>query len=125
MSKFSNLLSFTICMVTLAQFKCWAAQLLLVERPLADKGKGKQSSPWWRWLASGFPDYLIPKLIFGTIRGEIFLLYIQNHTRILKDVEFQPHDSLVVKLNSLWVVKFRQIFIGIILRTNCKRKAGR
>lgn len=73
----------------------------------------------------GEADYLIPKLIFGTIRGEIFLLYIQNHTRILKDVEFQPHDSLVVKLNSLWEVKFRQIFIGIILRTNCKRKAGR
>lgn len=53
-------------------------------------------------------DNLVLKLMFETIKDDLFYC-IQKHTRILKNVEFDPPDSLVININSLWVVKFRQI----------------
>lgn len=64
----------------------------------------------------GEADNLVPKPMFETIKDNLFYR-VQKHTRILKNVEFDPPDSLVVKINSLWVVKFRQILSAMILRT--------
>jgi hypothetical protein len=42
--------------------------------------------------------YLAPELMLGTIREDLFGNIIRNKIRFLNHMEFDPHDSLVVKL---------------------------
>lgn len=64
--------------------------------------------------------------MFVTTREDLFYYIFSNILGFLKTLEFDPHSSLVVKMNSLQVVNFRKILGGIILKTSWKkRKTGR